>query len=199
MTEREMLDLLASRYTSIRQGTIADRWVRAEHVPSALGYEQKRIADFIAADKYPGNPYGSGLAFHGHEVKVSRSDWLTELRDPTKAEAFKPYMHHWWLVVPDSSIVKPTELPEGWGLLVKSGNVLRAKVKAPRLSPEALPMDLAISMMASAARTAHRDPLRRDSPIAYVKSWTPRCGFCGDIAPCPIHQPRQTARELAST
>ncbi|MFI5426079.1 hypothetical protein [Aeromicrobium sp. UC242_57] len=28
--------------------------------------------------------------FHGHEVKVSRSDWLTELRDPTKAETFPP-------------------------------------------------------------------------------------------------------------
>lgn len=190
MNEREMLDLLLDRYTNIRRGTIADRWTRAEHVASSLGYQPKRVADFIAADKCPGWPYGSALALHGHEVKVSRSDWLTELRDPLKAEAFKPYMHYWWLVVPDSSIVKPGELPEGWGLMVKSGNKLRAKVQAPRLSPDPLPLDLAISMMAAAARTAHRDPIHRDSPNAFVKDWTPRCGFCGTESPCAIHQPR---------
>ncbi|MFV8266458.1 hypothetical protein ACNQR9_25915 [Mycolicibacterium peregrinum] len=189
-TERDMLDLLLNRYTNIRRGTIADRWVRAEHVASSLGYGLKRVADFIAADRYPGMPYGVQLAFHGHEVKVSRSDWLTELKDPAKAEAFKRYMHHWWLVVPDTSIVKPGELPDGWGLLVQSGNTLRAKVAAPKLSPEPTPLDLTISLMAAAARTAYRDPLRRDAPNAVVRDWTPRCAFCGEVGPCPIHQPR---------
>ncbi|WP_210115469.1 hypothetical protein [Mycobacterium sp. DL99] len=192
-TERDMLDLLLQRYTNLRRGTIADRWVRAEHVSSSLGYGlggTKRVADFIAADRYPGQPYGTSLALHGHEVKVSRSDWLTELRDPSKADAFKRYMHHWWLVVPDVSIVKRDELPDGWGLLVKSGSGLRAKVAAPRLSPESAPLDLTISLMAAAARTAYRDPLRRDAPVAYVKDWTPRCGFCGEVGPCGIHQPR---------
>lgn len=189
-TERAMLDRLSARYTALRQGTIADRWVRAEHVQSRLGHNMKRVADFIAADKYPGIPYGTALAFHGHEVKVSRADWLTELRDPEKAEAFRPYMHHWWLVVPDASIVRPGELPEGWGLLALSGGRLRAKVQAPRLSPEPMPADLVISLMAAAARTAHRDPLRRDAPVAYVGSWDPRCGWCGELAPCAAHQPR---------
>lgn len=36
--ERDMLDLLLARYTAIRRGTIADRWVRAEHVSSTLGH-----------------------------------------------------------------------------------------------------------------------------------------------------------------
>jgi hypothetical protein len=167
---------------------------RAEHVALFLGDSRKRVADFVAADKYPDIPYGSALALHGHEVKVSRSDWLTELRDLTKAEAFKRYMHHWWLVAADKSIVKPGELTDGWGLLVKAGNVLRSVVKAPRLSPDALPTDLAISLMASAARTAHRDPLRRDAPRALlVNDWTPRCGFCGETEPCAFHQPRAEA------
>lgn len=193
VTERDMLNLLLNRYTDIRQGTIADRWVRAEFVPSGLGYGQggsKRILDFIAADRYPGMPYGSALAFHGHEVKVSRSDWLSELKDPSKAEAFKKYMHHWWLVVPDASIVKHGELPDDWGLLVMGKKGLRAKVRAPRLSPEPVPADLTISLMAAAARTAYRDPIRRDAPKAVVKNWTPRCGFCGELSPCRIHQPR---------
>lgn len=195
VSERDMLDLLLSRYTNVRRGTIADRWTRAEHVSRNLGaYGAGRIADFIAADKYPGIPYGTALSLHGHEVKVSRGDWLAELRDPTKAEAFKRYMHHWWLVVPDAAIVRPGELPDGWGLLVKSGGALRAKVKAHRSTPEPLPLDLSISLMAAAARTAHRDPLRREAPTAFVKSWDdPRCAFCGEPCPCIHHQPRTAA------
>lgn len=194
-----MLDLLAARYTAVRQGTIADRWVRAEHVPSRLGHNVKRVADFIAADKYPGIPYGTALAFHGHEVKVSRADWLTELRDPEKAEAFRPYMHHWWLVVPDASIVRAGELPEGWGLMVQSGSKLRTKVAAPRLTPDPMPTDLVVSLMASAARTAHRDPLHRDAPLAYLGNWDGRCAWCGELAPCTSHQPRAVAHRLEGT
>ncbi|MDM2398143.1 hypothetical protein PP613_03815 [Mycobacteroides abscessus] len=197
MTEREILDLLLARYTNIRRFTIADRWTRAEHVSSTLGHHQNgvtRIVDFVAADKYPGWPYGSALAFHGHEVKVSRSDWLTELRDPTKADAWRRYMHHWWLVTPDASIVQPGELPDGWGLMVKAGAGLRVKVKAPRLTPEPLPADMTITLMAAAARTAHREPLRRDAPLGGKSgTWKPLCGFCGEPSPCHLHQPRQSA------
>lgn len=194
-TERDILDLLATRYTAIRQGTIADRWVRAEHVPSSLEGRSKRIADFIAADRYAGIPYGSALALHGHEVKVSRADWLSELRQPEKAEAFRPYMHYWWLVVSDASIVRPGELPVGWGLIALSGSGLRAKVKAPRQQPQPLPLDLTIAFAAQAARTAFREPLRRDAPTAFVNSWDARCGFCGELGPCPLHQPRNARCE----
>ncbi|QSN49753.1 hypothetical protein [Mycobacteroides abscessus] len=153
--ERDMLDLLLARYTAIRRGTIADRWVRAEHVSSTLGHYRpgvSRIVDFVVADKYPGIPYGSALAFHGHEVKVTRSDWLTELRDPSKSEAWRRYMHFWWLVVPDAAIVRDGELPDGWGLLVKSGGGLRAKVRASRQEPEPMPADMCIALMAASAR-----------------------------------------------
>lgn len=193
ITERDMLDLLLGRYTPVRQGTTADRWVRAEHVRSHLGHSSQRVADFIAADKYPGYPYGSALALHGHEVKVSRSDWLTELRDPTKSHTFSRYMHHWWLVVSDASIVKPGELPEGWGLMVKSGSVLRAKVKAPRLTPEPIPTDFAICLAAATAKTAHREPLRRDAGTSYtIKGYV--CSACGGPSPCASHQPRLMLR-----
>lgn len=201
VTERDMLDLLLARYTAIRRGTIADRWARAEHVASDLGHRRTgvtKIADFIAADKYPGVPYGSALAFHGHEVKVSRADWLSERRDLTKSDAIKRYMHHWWLVISDPGIVRGAELPADWGLMVKSGSRLRAVIAAPRLDPDPLPADLSISLMAAAARTAHRDPLRRDAPTVWLDSpatWKShadrRCGFCGEPSPCVTHQPRQ--------
>lgn len=196
VTERDMLDLLLERYTVRRPGTYADRWVRAEHVRSRLegyGAGSKRIADFIAADKYL-----STIALHGHEVKVSRSDWLRELHEPDKAEAFKRYMHYWWLVVPTKDIVKPGELPPGWGLIVKSGNGLRASVKAPRLDPEPLPVELAICLMSAAAKTAHREPLHHDAPNAFVGSWEATCMWCSQPAPCHAHQPRAHAKAVAS-
>ncbi|QOT19588.1 hypothetical protein [Paenarthrobacter sp. YJN-5] len=194
-TERDMLNLLLERYTAVRRGTISDRWVRAEHVKSSMGYaDGDRIADFVAGDKYGGGAAGEKLALHGHEVKVSRADWLTELRDPSKAEAIKQYMHHWWLVVPDASIVKPGELPDGWGLLAPDGNgKLRAKKTAPRLTPEPPPLTFIISLMASAARTAHREPLHRDAPVTFGRRSIRHCGVCMTISPCPIHQPRAAA------
>lgn len=191
--ERAVLDLLLARYTSIRRGTIADRWVRAEFVSSRLGHAAKglsRVADFIAADRYPGHPYGSSLALHGHEVKVSRGDWLAERGDLSKSEPFRRYMHHWWLVVSDAGIVRPGELPADWGLMAKAGGRLRVVVAAPRLAAEPVPLDLTISLMAAAARTAYRDPLRRDAPSAVSDQRGLLCGFCGASRPCPIHQPR---------
>lgn len=195
MTEREMLTCLLHRYSTVRAGTTADRWVRAEHVRSRLeSYGAKRIADFIAADKYPGMPYGSTMALHGHEVKVSRADWLSELRDPEKSEAFKRYMHHWWLVVSDRSIVKAGELPDGWGLMVKSGRGLRAVVKAPRLAPEPMPTDFTICLMSAAAKTAHREVLHRQAPGVSTTDGRV-CAWCGTLSPCPHHQGTHTAVE----
>lgn len=195
-SERNMLDLLLARYTNIRTGSIADRWVRAEHVRSTnISWRKTRVADFIAADNYGGDGVGSRLALHGHEIKVSRSDWLAELTDPSKADAWKRFVHHWWLVVPDAAIVQPGELPDDWGLLAVggSGDKLRAKVAAPRLTPEPLPLDMSITLMAAAVRTAHREPLNRDAPDACHPDGRRRCGFCGGSHPCSVHQPRKYA------
>jgi len=190
-----MLNLLLARYNTERQGTIADRWVRAEHVRSTqrMLYELVSIADFIAIDKY-----SSSQAIHGHEVKVSRSDWLTELRDLSKSERIKRYCNFWWLVVSDAAIVKDGELPEGWGLLVKSGNKLRAKIKAPALTPEPLTLDFVAGLTAAAQRTAFREPLHRDA--RKISRWNTEVGYyaqcqaCGEPAPCNLHQPRLVAQ-----
>ena len=163
-TERRMLDHLCNRYGQTNNGN-GRRYAYAEHVKSHAGFDARRCADFIAIDCWP----GSGLALHGHEVKVSRSDWLHELKQPEKAEEFKRYMDYWWLVVPDAKIIKPGELPEGWGMLtlVKTdwvgagltnydGHKLRVKVSAPRLNPEPMPRDLLATLMRSNTTTTMR-------------------------------------------
>lgn len=156
------------------------------------------IADFIALDKYPGIPYGSQLAVHWHEVKVSRADWLAELRQPEKSEAFTRYAHYRWLVVPTSQIVGVEELPAGWGMLVVKGTEaprLRASIAAHRHDPEPMPLDLSISVAAAAQRTGARELAHRDAPTAHVTTWDPKCSVCGQLGPCAWHQPRAYRRE----
>lgn len=164
ITERTMLDALMIRYTKIIQNGSwsSNRFMRAEHVPIGLSWERHRIADFIAVDTHshsngkgwrePGYEHQRAPVFHGHEVKVSRSDWLAELRDPSKAETFKRHMHFWWLVVPDKSIVRD-DLPDEWGLIVGVKNSLRIAKRAPLLTPEPMPNGLVGALMRAVMRT----------------------------------------------
>jgi hypothetical protein len=154
-TERDVLDALRHKYTKIPPGWNADRFVRAEHVRKNHGYTYaSRIADLLVIDTY------GETALLGFEVKVSRSDWLTELRDPTKAEAWKQHCNRWYLAVPELSIVRD-DLPEGWGLIApnRSGKWVVRK-QAPYISdPQPLsPMDHA-QIARSIAKTAAREAL----------------------------------------
>ncbi|ATN88681.1 hypothetical protein SEA_DEMSCULPINBOYZ_86 [Mycobacterium phage Demsculpinboyz] len=81
---------------------------------------------------YVGFTSSSGRILIGHELKVSRSDWLNELNKPGKADAWADQCHQWWLVVSDPSIVHEGELPEGWGLMSpgKSKTRMAVHVKA---------------------------------------------------------------------
>jgi hypothetical protein len=54
----------------------------------------------------------------GHEIKVTRADWLHELAQPGKAEEWASQCHAWYVVAPSTDIVRVEELPEGWGLMV---------------------------------------------------------------------------------
>jgi hypothetical protein len=157
VTERHTLDLLAQRYTKVSMN--AHRYAFAEHVPDRPVFTN-RIADFIAVDCWRGSWQRSddadwGYPIHGHEVKISRSDWLTELRDPDKAEAFRPYCDYWWLVVPDAAIVRAGELPDGWGLMVGVTR-LRATASARKAERQAMPRPMTVSLMRAIGKTSRR-------------------------------------------
>jgi len=190
-TERDMLNLLLNRYSKVRRGTIADRFVRAEHVRVTQDWRKiTRIADFVAIDKY-----ASSQSLIGHEVKVSRSDWLTELRDKTKADEVKRYCNYWYLVVSDQGIARVEEIPDDWGLMVKSGDGLRVKKKAPLLNPEPLTLDFVAGLASAVQRTAFREPLYRSASSVWVngssRGYTGAirvCQACGQESPCSLHQ-----------
>ncbi|WP_370973746.1 hypothetical protein [Amycolatopsis sp. cg9] len=76
----------------------------------------------------------------GFEIKVSRSDWLAELDAPEKADPWFAATHRWWIAAPSTDVVRPEELPAGWGLMVPSPRsaarmkiVTRADTRTPEL------------------------------------------------------------------
>lgn len=152
-TEDGMIELLRERYTRIRPGTDADRYVRAQHarLPAVGGWSSghaQRIADYVVWDTY------GEAQLIGHEIKVSRADWLAELRTPAKAEAWRRYCHLWYLVVPDLSIISG-DLPEGWGLMAPdSTGKLRVKVRSETRDPEPMPPICQAQLARSIAKTA---------------------------------------------
>jgi len=146
-TEREILDLLRERYT--REVLDVPSFIYAEHVRSGAGFGDfhLRTADAIAIDLWPSR----GNHVHGFEVKTSRADWLTELRDPAKAEAVRRYCHRWWLVAPVE--VVRDDLPEGWGFLTITDGRLRVKKSAPVLTPEPITHSFLAALSRALIRT----------------------------------------------
>ena len=88
---------------------------------------------------YIGFTRSRGNLLDGHELKVSRSDWLHELDQANKADWWFCHTHRWWLVVPDLSVAKAEELPDGWGLMVvnpRTKTRMDVVVKAETRTPE---------------------------------------------------------------
>lgn len=155
-TERVMLDALHRKFGQVSKngGVVAPRYICAEHVRARSGFDC-RTADFIACDtwgrvKHP---------VHGVEVKVSRGDWLRELKKPEKAGAFAPWVHYWWVAAADASIVRPGELPGDWGLLVLKHGKLFEQPKAPRRAAVPIPPESLASLLRAVAKTAARRAL----------------------------------------
>ena len=158
MTERDLLDLLHRRYgqKSYNGGTEAPRYICAEHVRSQAGFDC-RTADFVAVETWPSSMRDGGLIVHGIEVKVARSDWQRELRDPGKARETIRYATHRWLAVSGLHVARPEELPPGWGLLYPSGaRGLIAKVTAEPQAADALTASATAALLRAVAKTAGR-------------------------------------------
>lgn len=118
LTAANMRDRIRARYAG-------DQWAVMFEVRNTAGFAADRSADAIAMNMWP----SKGLALHGFEIKVSRSDWLRELKQPRKAEAFEHFCDYWWIVAP-RGVVNVNELPTNWGLYEDYGDSLKVVVKA---------------------------------------------------------------------
>lgn len=166
-TEASMLALLEKRYLGEVKGN-GPAWAFVPKVRNAAGFQATRTIDAIAMSLWPSR----GLEIHGHEIKVSRADWLRELKDPAKAEAFTDLCDRWWLVVSDAKIVQDGELPPTWGLMVAGGRGLTVKVQAPQLpatdSPW-MPRTFLAALLRSATRTHLVTPAEIEAALSEAR------------------------------
>jgi hypothetical protein len=111
-------------------------YITLEEVRDATGFDGVRTADAMAIGLYRSR----GKAVWGFEMKVSRADWLKELKQPEKSESILRFCDYWAVVVSDKNIVKEGELPPSWGMYVAQKNRLKRLVPCPKLTP--VPMSI---------------------------------------------------------
>ena len=117
-------------------------------VGNTTGTSVRRHADAVAVNLWPSR----GLAIEGIEVKVSRSDWRTELANPAKSEPVQKFCDYWWIVAPEG-IVQEHELPPLWGLRTvseKTGAIRTVKA-APKLDAEPVSKGFLAAMLRRAS------------------------------------------------
>lgn len=87
-----------------------------------------------------------GTAILGFEIKASRPSWLTELKDPSKAEGAALFCDAWY-VLADEDVVRIEEMPKNWGLYVPRKGRLVLKKPAISISPKELGREALFSIL----------------------------------------------------
>ena len=171
-----------------------DAFALLEEVRSGTGYSrQARYADALVCSCWPSR----GLWIAGVEIKVSRSDWQRELREPAKSSDIQGWCDYWWIAAP-AGVVRAGELPVTWGLLeydasARAKSKLAVKVAAPKLAPEALTASFVASVMRSCA-SVQRDAVSRavNAAVAQTRS------ECDGARVAALEARLQTAERKAS-
>lgn len=107
MKARDVLDCLATRFCT-------PEWVFTEELSLVPGFIRNRRADAVAMNCFNGKPWGQSVV--GFEVKVSRADFLAELKEPKKRLETYDGCDALFLAVP-KGLVKPEEVPLDMGII----------------------------------------------------------------------------------
>lgn len=181
LTERVVAGLLRDRHTATGNGGSGEHAFLVQ-VRNAAGFDANRSFDAVAMNLWPSR----GLTIEVFEIKVSRSDWLRELKKPDKAEDACQVADRFTIVAP-AGCVKDDELPPTWGLIEVHGDgtdakpwKLRSKTTGPLLRDDTrsalLPRGLVVGMLRSApgAVPGGKNPSAADRDIAAARSegWT---------------------------
>lgn len=116
----------------LRERYCAPEWAVFFEVANGTGATSRRYADAVAMNLFPSR----GLGIHGFEIKISRSDFKNEIKNPHKAEEIAQFCDRWWIVAP-KGMIAPEEIPDAWGLIVSNGG-LRESKPAKQLEPKPL-------------------------------------------------------------
>jgi hypothetical protein len=141
MTEKDVKFLLSKRYC-------APQFAFLTNVGNSTGFAT-RWADGVSVSLWP----SSGFLVQGFEIKVSRSDFLLELKHPEKSQDIMQYCDRWWLVAPKGVAAKE-EVPKNWGFLEIRGSGKIFTVKpAPDLESKQMSMNFLASLLRRATES----------------------------------------------
>jgi hypothetical protein len=147
------LDLIQNKKTKVdvwallRSKYPASEYCLMEEVSDAAGHSRSRSADFVVYNLWPSR----GLAIIGIELKRSRSDWLSELKKPDKAENIFKYCDYFYLLTTDETIAKMEEIPPAWGWICVKGSCIKILKEAPKQTPIPVSRHFVAAMLKRAA------------------------------------------------
>lgn len=136
LTEKIVAGLLRDKLTKTGNGGSGE-YAFFTQVRSGAAFDSKRTFDGLSMSLWPSR----GLSIVVYEIKVSRSDWLREMKKPEKAEDACQIADQFVIVAP-AGCVKDGELPPTWGLIEVTGDgadkpwKLRTVTAAPMLHDE---------------------------------------------------------------
>ncbi len=117
MTSADVLAALRTRY-------LPPQWYLLTEVANGTGYKGKTretYADAVAINAYQSGKYGAEI--HGFEIKVTRADWLNELKDPGKSAEVRKFCDRWYVVAPPGVVQATDELSGAGYLCVADGTI----------------------------------------------------------------------------
>ena len=122
ITHSELIKALANRYA-------IPHWFLMETVHDTTGFDKTRTADAVAYGLYASR----GFEVHGFEAKAGRGDFLREIEDVTKSAWLIENCDRFFIVAPDATVAKASELPAAWGLLYvkRAGDGFRLSTAKP--------------------------------------------------------------------
>lgn len=136
---------------ALRERYAAPEYAFFEEVGDS-GSSSRVYADGVAINMWASR----GYAITGFEVKISRSDWLRELKQPEKAEPIITKCDYFYLVAPDE-VYQADEVPVSWGILGWKDGKLREKRKAPKLEPKNITRAFVAQMFRRGHENEQRD------------------------------------------
>jgi hypothetical protein len=134
-----------------------NQWAVFAELRAGTGYDNQQRIDLFAMNLYPSNNFRS-IAY---EVKISRADFVNEIKKPKKRKFAESVAHECYFAVPHAMITSD-EVPEGWGLYeINAAGPRRTKIALQRDS-----VTWGQSFVASIARRSADDP-----PTLPVEMW----------------------------
>lgn len=130
-------------------GTGGERYAVLYEVRNGTAGRANRSVDAVVMSLWP----SLGMELWGMEIKVSRGDWLNELKKPSKASEMFDNFDRWFLVSP-FHVAAMGEIPPNWGWFVPDRGKLRMAREAPKhKKPKPIDRHFLAALMRRTAKT----------------------------------------------